>query len=62
MSIIGKAVFVDDLALKTRAFDEKPMLKGRFGAPENPIFKAFFIDIAEVTTFSVQEGTKNYKL
>jgi len=62
MSIMGKAVFVDDLAVKTRAFDEKPMLKGRFGAPDSPAFKVFFVDIAEVTTFSIAEGTKSYML
>jgi len=62
MSIIGKAIFVDDLAVKTRVLDEKPMLKSRFGTPDSPIFKVFFIDIAEVATFSVAEGAKSYRL
>ena len=62
MSIIGKAIFVDDIAVKTRVLDGKPMLKSRFGTPDNPIFKVFYIDIAEVTTYSVAEGSKIYKL
>jgi len=62
MSIIGKAVFVDDLAIKTRILAGKPMLKSRFGTPDNPNFKVFFIDIAEVATFTAAEGAKSYRL
>ena len=62
MSIYGKAIFVDDLALKTRVFEEKPKLKSRFGTLDNPIFKVFFIDIVEVATFSFADGPQNHKL
>jgi len=62
MSIYGKAIFVDDLALKARVFDGNPKLKSRFGSIDNPIFKVFFIDIVEVTTFSFADGPQDYKL
>jgi uncharacterized pyridoxamine 5'-phosphate oxidase family protein len=62
LSVNGKAVFVDDIALKTRALDENPMIKGIYNSPDNPIFKIFYIDVAEVETFNFSEGPKNYKL
>ena len=33
LSINGQAVFVDDLALKTRALDENPSIKGIYNTP-----------------------------
>jgi len=62
LSIMGRAVFVDDLDIKTRIFAKKPMLKSQFETPANPTFKVFFIDIAEVATFSISEGATNFKL
>ncbi|MCL2544754.1 MAG: pyridoxamine 5'-phosphate oxidase family protein [Clostridia bacterium] len=62
LSVNGKAVFVDDLALKARAFDEHPPLKGIYNAPDNPVFRLFYIDVSEVETFSYAEGSKRYKL
>jgi uncharacterized pyridoxamine 5'-phosphate oxidase family protein len=62
VSINGKAVFVDDTALKTRALDENPPIKGIYNTPDNPIFQLFYIDVAEVETFSFAEGPKNYKV
>jgi len=62
LSVNGKAVFVDDLALKTRALDENPPIKNIYNTPDNPIFKIFYIDVEEVDTFSFAEGTKSYKL
>jgi len=62
ISICGKAIFVDDPALKTRIFDQKPMLERRFGSCDNPILKVFFIDIVEVATFNFADGPQNYKL
>jgi uncharacterized pyridoxamine 5'-phosphate oxidase family protein len=62
VSVNGKAVFVDDLPLKARALDENPGIKGIYGNPENPVFKLFYIDAAEVATFSFAEGPKTYKL
>lgn len=56
LSINGKAVFVDDLALKTRALDENPSIKGLYGSPTNPTFEIFYVDVAEVETFSFAQG------
>ena len=62
LSINGKAVFVEDMALKTRALDENPPIKGIYNTPENPVFQLFYIDVAEVETFSFAEGPKSYKV
>jgi uncharacterized pyridoxamine 5'-phosphate oxidase family protein len=62
LSLNGKAVFVDDMALKTRALDENTGIKGIYKTPDNPIFKIFYIDVAEVETFSFAEGPKSYKI
>ena len=62
LSINGKAVFIEDMALKTRALDENPPIKGIYKTPENPIFKIFYIDVEEVETFSFSDGPKIYKV
>ena len=62
LSINGKAVFVEDLALKARALDENPLIKGIYKMPDNPIFKLFYIDAEEIETFSFAEGAKTHKL
>jgi len=62
LSINGKAVFVEDMALKTRALDENPLIKGIYNTPDNPVFKIFYIDVEEVETFSFAEGPKTYTL
>ncbi|MDR2596132.1 MAG: pyridoxamine 5'-phosphate oxidase family protein [Treponema sp.] len=61
LSINGKAVFVEDKALKTRALDENPPIKGIYQTADNPIFKIFYIEVEEVETFSFAEGPKSYK-
>jgi uncharacterized pyridoxamine 5'-phosphate oxidase family protein len=61
LSINGEAIFVDDIALKTRALDENPPIKGIYKTPDNPVFELFYIDIWEVETFSFAEGPKSYK-
>lgn len=60
LSVNGKAVFVDDKALKTRALDENPGIKGIYNTPDNPVFELFYIDTEEVETFSFAEGPKTY--
>jgi uncharacterized pyridoxamine 5'-phosphate oxidase family protein len=62
LSVNGKAVFTDDVALKTRALDENPMIKGIYKEPGNPIFKLFYIDVKEIETFGFTEGSKTYTL
>jgi len=62
LSINGKAVFVDDLTLKTKALDENPPIKGIYKTPDNPIFKIFYVEVEEVETFSFTEGPQTYKV
>jgi len=62
LSINGKAIFVEDIALKAKALDENPPIKGIYKTPDNPIFKIFYIDVEEVETFNFEEGAKKYPL
>jgi len=43
--ISGKAVFVDDHAIKAAAL-ENPIVKGNYGTPENPVFEVFYLENA----------------
>jgi uncharacterized pyridoxamine 5'-phosphate oxidase family protein len=61
LSVNGKAVFTNNIALKTRALDENPMIKGYYGGPENPILELFYIETEEVVTFSFTEGEKTVR-
>lgn len=60
LSVNGKAVFVEDMALKTRALEENPGIKGIYDTPENPVLKIFYINVKEVDTFSFSDGPKTY--
>jgi uncharacterized pyridoxamine 5'-phosphate oxidase family protein len=62
VSINGKAVFVEDITLKTHIIEEKPGIKDIFKTPDNPTFKIFYVDTEEVKTFSFTEGPKKYTL
>ena len=62
LSVNGKAIFVNDIELKTRALDENPLIKGIYNTPDNPIFELFYIDVEEVETFSFTEGPKTYSV
>jgi len=62
LSANGKVVFIDDMALKIRIFDENPLIKTIYNSPDNPIFTIFYIDVEEVETFGFSEGPKSYKL
>lgn len=62
LSINGPAVFVADPALKKRALDENPGIRGIYQTPDNPTFELFYIQVEEVETFSFAEGPKTYAL
>ncbi|HCD46546.1 MAG TPA: pyridoxamine 5-phosphate oxidase [Lachnoclostridium sp.] len=62
VSVNGKAVFVNDISLKTRALDENPGIKGLYKTPDNPVFELFYIDVEEVETFSFTEGPRTYTI
>lgn len=61
VSVSGQAVFVDDLAAKARVLDENPMIKSLYKSPDNPVLALFYIDVAEVHTFSFADGPQVYK-
>jgi len=60
LSINGKAVFVEDMGIKTRALDENPPIKDIYKTPDNPVLKIFYIDVEEVETFSFAEGSQKH--
>ncbi len=62
LSLNGKAVFVEDMALKARVLEQYPMIKGIFESAENPVFKVFYIEVENIETYSYAEGAKNYTL
>ena len=43
--ISGKAVFVDDRAIKEAAL-ENPIVKGNYQTPDNPVFEVFYLEDA----------------
>ncbi|UQZ87694.1 pyridoxamine 5-phosphate oxidase [Deltaproteobacteria bacterium Smac51] len=61
VSINGKAVFVEDAALKTRILNENPMINGIYKSPDNPVFAVFYIEPLAVETFSFADGPNKYK-
>lgn len=62
LSISGKATFVNDINLKTRALNEYPMLKEIFKTSDNPVFELFYVDVEEVDTFDFVNGSKKEKI
>lgn len=60
VSVNGRAVFVDDRALKARVLDENPAIRGIYEMPDNPVFEVFYIDVSSVDTFSFTEGPRKY--
>ncbi len=62
LSIHGKAIFVDDNALKARILDENPGIKKNYESSDNPAFTVFYLEVEEVETFKMQEGRKSYSL
>ncbi|MDR2855602.1 MAG: pyridoxamine 5'-phosphate oxidase family protein [Methanomicrobiales archaeon] len=62
LSVDGKAIFSDDITLKSRVLEENPMIKEIYETADNPIFKIFYIEAEEIRTFSFAEGPKTYKL
>lgn len=56
LSVYGEVHFVDDPALKARALDENPGIKGIYQSADNPDFEIFFIAVSEVKTFDFAHG------
>jgi len=62
LTLNGKAVFVEDRAVKVRVLEENPLIKSVYQSPDNPLFKIFYIDVEEVETFSIADGLNHYRL
>ena len=62
LSVTGKAVFTEDMELKSRAINDNPLIKDIYKTPDNPIFKLFYIEVNAIETFSFADGTKTYKV
>ena len=58
----GRAVFVDDRALKARALEEDPGLVPIYHAPDYPGFALFYIDLREVKTYTFADDVTVYKV
>lgn len=56
ISIEGIAEFDEDLNLKKKAMDDYPAIKNLYKDHENPIFKIFYINLKNVTNFSMETG------
>lgn len=61
VSIIGKAVFVNDIAIKEKLYS-LPAIQSQFKSADAPEFKPFYIEADRIETFSFQEGPKVYNL
>jgi uncharacterized pyridoxamine 5'-phosphate oxidase family protein len=61
VSLNGKVVFIEDLALKSRAMGGSANVKRLYQTPDNPIFKVFYIDVEEIETFD-SDGAKLYRV
>lgn len=62
LSVNGKAIFVDDMVLKTRAMEEYPAIKELYNSPDNPIFEIFYVDVEEIETFSFESGAVKQRI
>ena len=62
ISIYGKAVFDEDMGVKTRMINENPLLKDIYKTPGNPDLAVFYVVAEEVENFISNEGLKKYLL
>ena len=63
LRLSGKAVFSDDLTIKSSILELNPMVKSIYQAPDNPIFEAFYLDEATATIADLSgEPPKTFEL
>lgn len=64
LRLSGKVVFSDDLAIKTRIFEEAiPLIKSFYKTPDNPLFALFYLDEAIATIADLSGAPpKTFKL
>ena len=56
VSVCGKAVFLDDLQMKSRALDENPGIKNIYETADNPIFEILYVEVTDVSSFIFSDG------
>lgn len=61
LSVDGKVVFVDDVALKDKALDGNPGIKGIYKSGSNPEFVLFHIEAETIYTYSFAGGKQYIK-
>jgi uncharacterized pyridoxamine 5'-phosphate oxidase family protein len=47
--VSGEIHFEEDMKMKEKMFERSPMLKQIYQAPDNPIFKAFYLEHGQAT-------------
>ena len=63
MRVAGKVEFLDDLALKTRLFEERPFLKTLgTGKPEDPLVAVFRIYTGEAHFWTIENNLRESKI
>ncbi|MBN1972877.1 MAG: pyridoxamine 5'-phosphate oxidase family protein [Sedimentisphaerales bacterium] len=59
----GRAVFSNNLAIKSKVLDLSPFVKSIYKTPDNPIFEIFYLDEASATFYDFSGKTpKTVKL
>lgn len=59
MSVQGRVHFMDDRARKEKVLAENPLIKSVYTSADNPEFMLLYLDVAEVKTFSLSDGTQH---
>lgn len=62
VSVSGAVHFMQDRALKSRALDENPSIKGIYQSPDNPDFEVFCLAVQEIRQFDFTHGTSSQRL
>lgn len=58
ITIEGAAKFENNLILKQKAMNDYPAIKELYKSPQNPIFEIFYIELENVSIFSINSGKK----
>lgn len=57
----GKIEFCTDLGIKTRIFNERPLLGDIYGAPDNPIMELFYLEHGSLLKYSSRFKINRFK-
>ena len=62
MRLAGKAVFVDDLAIKCKVFEQSPLVKSIYKKSENPVLSVFYLDEVTASVSTIGEAPIVYRV